>query len=382
MIDPIVYYIQTNLVAVVILAYMFYVNSRKYQNHATEDRIFSLLIWVAMVFCISDMIAWIADGKNTFWVSLGNAVYIAATPVMSYFWADFMYCKNMGQRIWTSKVGKVLTAVLAVLTLLIATSPWTKFCFYVDEHHTYHRTAGAYIAPIAAWLIIITATAIIVARSMKEYGALKNEAVSNIVSFILPIMVSSIFQMLFYGVTILQVGFTVSLLIVFVNRQGNMISLDELTGLNNRHELNRYYDKLMRSDGVQRVCIYVTDINKFKSINDLYGHIEGDHALRMLAEALRKSVAQADTPWFLARYGGDEFVLVGVNKSVEDIDSIKAHVNAEIDKANTIGGKPYKISLSFGYVEGRFGDGDTVATLMERADAQMYEEKSRYKSQK
>lgn len=366
---------------IVILIYISYINSCKFRNRATEDTIFNRLIWSTVAFCVADFYAWHGDGRSFLgaynMVLLGNIFYITFYPAMAFLWVDYTLCKVKGTRIMNYKVGKLFAVVIAVLGALNISTPFTNFLFTIDAENCYHRGLGAIINPLVAWGAIISVTLTIYLSAKKSKRLVDKEAIEMVIFFLIPTFVTMLVQIIFFGVSVFQVGFTLSLLIVFVNRQKNMISHDELTGLNNRHELNRYYDKLIQGgDGVQRVCIYVIDINKFKSINDKYGHMEGDNALKILAMVLKVSVNRnPDSTWFLARFGGDEFVLVGTNKGEYEINEVKEFINAELDRVNSTGERPYSISVSFGYVEGRFGDADTVETLMERADASMYKDK-------
>ena len=85
---------------------------------------------------------------------------------------------------------------------------------------------------------------------------------------------------------------------------------DELTGLPNRTAFDEYIDKFFReiADGNQKFAVEIFDIDSFKTINDTYGHLAGDAALKAIGECLKK--AAEDNACFAARYGGDEFVIL------------------------------------------------------------------------
>ena len=91
---------------------------------------------------------------------------------------------------------------------------------------------------------------------------------------------------------------------------------DPLTGLANRVLLHENFKKAqhraIRND--QKMALLVCDINEFKQFNDSHGHELGDSVLKLVAKTLEKLLRANDT---VARYGGDEFVLI-----LEDIDSI------------------------------------------------------------
>lgn len=92
-----------------------------------------------------------------------------------------------------------------------------------------------------------------------------------------------------------------------LDRSLEMAVTDQLTGLRNRRYVRRHLDSLLRTEAA---AVLILDIDKFKAINDTYGHNVGDAALREVAERLREQLRAVDV---VARYGGEEFlaVLVG-----------------------------------------------------------------------
>ena len=109
------------------------------------------------------------------------------------------------------------------------------------------------------------------------------------------------------------------------------------------------------------------DADGFKQINDRYGHVEGDHALQVISAAL-KEVCSA-SGGFIARYGGDEFVVLQKAAAEQDIIDLCSAINAEV---------PYLLRMSIGYA--RVGDGvDTWQDLLRAADAELYRVKAEKK---
>lgn len=90
---------------------------------------------------------------------------------------------------------------------------------------------------------------------------------------------------------------------VFVKVQNRQIATDALTGLNNRHQFNRQLARMLRrADRSVGFSLIIIDIDRFKAINDTYGHVCGDGAIIQVAEILKESSKQMDV--FLARFGG------------------------------------------------------------------------------
>jgi len=154
---------------------------------------------------------------------------------------------------------------------------------------------------------------------------------------------------------------------------------DLLTGLPNRV---LFKDRLAvaltqaRRKG-KRLGVMFIDIDRFKLVNDTYGHHEGDELLKSFAQRARSCLRSGDT---LARQGGDEFtVLLPDLTSGEDADVIAAKVLAEVKRPFRIAGLDFFTTVSIGI--SLFPDsGETPETLLRNADIAMYQIKGRGKN--
>ena len=174
---------------------------------------------------------------------------------------------------------------------------------------------------------------------------------------------------------------TILMLIFNMFALDSMISLDPLTGLNNKGHLLRYVaqDSNMRREG-RYTYVVMFDVNDFKKINDRYGHSEGDHALILIAQGLRKAIGGMGMPIFLARYGGDEFIIIAHPKSQNDITTLISEarrcVEAECKQAET----PYMISLAAG-AEMIDRDNYSFQECLTIADQKLYADKKALKAE-
>lgn len=165
------------------------------------------------------------------------------------------------------------------------------------------------------------------------------------------------------------------LMLVFYIRSLDLrISLDPLTQLNNRGQLTRYISQRSNLAVEGRLTIVVMlDIDEFKAINDRYGHAEGDKALVFVADSLRKVIHRHSMPSFIARYGGDEFILILHPVAEEEADRLIRELREEIDQAN--GNSSYTLSISVGFSDLKDGP-DSVQSCIERADKLLYHDKA------
>ena len=157
--------------------------------------------------------------------------------------------------------------------------------------------------------------------------------------------------------------------------QYNKISQDELTGLNNRREFRHYLDGVFVSPNTETIFVCMIDVDYFKNINDTYGHVEGDRALILVSKILKKVCSYHNKRLFLARYGGDEFIIAGTNPEEGILEDIKNEVERVSTEENDKSGKPYRVSLSVGYTWGKPSAFGTAASLISEADKNMYEVK-------
>jgi diguanylate cyclase (GGDEF)-like protein len=111
------------------------------------------------------------------------------------------------------------------------------------------------------------------------------------------------------------------------------------------------------------------DVNKFKAINDTYGHIEGDKALRLVADALRKSCSRRG--FFIARYGGDEFTVICELERDQPIMDVHRRIDAALAEVET----PYPLTVSIG--SARYtSDITSRQDLIAQADEELYKAKA------
>jgi diguanylate cyclase (GGDEF)-like protein len=149
-------------------------------------------------------------------------------------------------------------------------------------------------------------------------------------------------------------------------RMHTLAMTDELTGVPNRRSALARLDGLLgRANG--SCAALVVDIDYFKSINDEYGHAEGDQALRAVAATLRGAVAK---PGFIGRLGGEEFILVLPDAGLEHACAIAENVRHEVMKMDTSRWLDRSITVSIGVATSR--PSDTPSTMLQRADAALY----------
>ena len=194
--------------------------------------------------------------------------------------------------------------------------------------------------------------------------------------FMLPPVVGVAVQWTFYGVTILWVMVAVSILFIYINVQNQQIFSDPLTGLNNRRRFSQYLDTRAQAalpEG-QRLYALMIDLDRLKHINDTHGHAAGDRALMRMADALKRACAERND--FLARIGGDEFVLLCQRESEGEVQKTIALLRRHLEELNRLSSEPFDVAFSAGWAE--FGKEGCVSAeaVVTAADRHMYAIKS------
>jgi two-component system cell cycle response regulator len=156
-----------------------------------------------------------------------------------------------------------------------------------------------------------------------------------------------------------------------------MAVTDGLTGLHNRRYLDSHLKTLFDRAVARRrpLSLMITDLDRFKSINDTYGHDGGDDVLREFARRLRKNVRGID---LACRFGGEEFVVVMPDTEAAVAEKVAERIRAEIEHTAFqigTGGTSINVTVSVGVSSLKRGP-DTVEDLMKRADLALYEAKS------
>ena len=123
------------------------------------------------------------------------------------------------------------------------------------------------------------------------------------------------------------------------------------------------------------LLIYI-DIDKFKYINDVFGHKEGDMVLKEGAKLFKSTLREID---IICRIGGDEFLLIFPDSSLNDAPLIRERINKNLEKLNQSLNKLYKISFSIGLSVYDPSNPLSIEELIKIADENMYKEKKKKK---
>ncbi len=149
---------------------------------------------------------------------------------------------------------------------------------------------------------------------------------------------------------------------------------DDLTGLYNRRQLMEYLgrQKALADRATLGFTLCYVDLDHFKRVNDKFGHTRGDEVLKEFAEIAMKVVREED---FVARIGGEEFVMVLINASPKDAEMVANRLRRQT-QAMTIDASDLSFSVTASVGIAMYVAGEEIEHLLDRADAAMYQAKN------
>ena len=153
-----------------------------------------------------------------------------------------------------------------------------------------------------------------------------------------------------------------------------LATLDELTGISNRRgfvTLSKHALSFCKRNDIS-VSLVFLDLNKFKPINDTYGHAEGDKVLINFAGEMRKTFRTSD---LFARLGGDEFVVLFMKQTREQAQLAIDRFQKNIDALNELINDDYTVSFAHGIVEFNPEVHTSIEDMLDESDSLMYEQK-------
>lgn len=343
-------------------------------NLAFRNTILSLIAIMSL-----DVLWTLVEGRPSFGMRTCNAVinvaYLTLTSVVNYFWLQFTERKLGMQRRKEPFFQFLRYLPVLMLAVLSICSVRTGWIFYLSADNTYHHGPYHFLQFIFAYSYMVLSI-IYILRGYSEARTCEQKAqVQTLASFFVLPVTGGMINVFVQGVPLIWPFSTLSLMMVFMDFQDYAISTDGLTGLNNRRQLDSRFQSLLEEGRLPgNAFLLLIDIDHFKQINDNYGHYEGDLALRETAGILKKAVGESNL--FLARYGGDEFAVLGYTGGENAAKEVAETICRLCCERNTASKTPYDITMSVGYAVCAVEGQTTVPELIAEADRMLYSEKA------
>src|SRR6056297_8678 len=158
----------------------------------------------------------------------------------------------------------------------------------------------------------------------------------------------------------------------------NISNTDNLTGLNNRHYLNKIMDNFFKREDIyeKKINLIMIDLDFFKEYNDNYGHVEGDEVIRRVGSKIKEICNSYKIEAF--RYGGDEFLIVDHYLDKKGLEKLGKKINIEVEKLKIKNGKSpisHYITASVGLSQVNVKESSNQNKLLKKVDDALYESK-------
>lgn len=375
-------YFIVNIMFVILLAFAMRIVTRAF-GERTDVRLFRAVAMALITVMVSDAIWCLIDGRMFLLAPqlnmLCNVIYMMASGVVGYTWLIYIQYKLHNWEPATFKQMFISAVPMLVLIFFGLTNSATGWLFKIDKYDNYYRGEFFFIYFIVFVGYFVATLAVAVMKRVRETKpSLRDEYGFIIVILVLP-LIGALMRYYFFSVPTVFTMTTISLLLIMTYRLSMQVSSDSLTGMNNRKSFDEYLEAHMMNLGrIYSMHLVLMDVDDFKSINDVFGHVEGDKALRCLADVIKK--ACGGTGVFCARFGGDEFVLASKDTSDKAIRGVMERINSALSEMNESEDHPYKLTVSMGMGVHTHGEECSPQELIRRADNVMYSYKEEKKN--
>ena len=260
----------------------------------------------------------------------------------------------------------VLRSLMCAGFALVAVNLRTHWIFAIDSSNAYVR--NFMFRALLGLLVVcsLPSSVNLLRQSGFESDPAQKGHMCLTASFPLCILCALLLSYAGERIPVICVSVMIELLCIYTGTVNHQISMDKLTQVNNRQNLIGFMNyKLKNHEG--DLYLLMIDLDYFKTINDTYGHLEGDRALVELSTALKLACKSYPKRPYIARYGGDEFIIV-MEGTREDVERLCESVRAQLNGGDRR--RSYDITVSIGYA--RWTEGMDHKALIQAADEGLY----------
>lgn len=373
------FYVEANIVSIIIFTMML-LRELGSVGKQTKQVVFINIIFAHIIYFLSDICWALILGKYLppipFLVAAVNTINSIVLSAITGFW--FVYVELSQGEKYTGRLRMRLLVLLPVLVSAVIMI--SLFVFFPEtvmtEEYTMTPTYYLIFLSVPVFYIIISTVRSLIRALRKENFAVRSLYLTS-ATYPVSLAVIGIVQTLWLKVPMFCFGCSIMMLYVYISSLNDQVSFDELTKLNNRTQLKKYIasDIPKQNSGKRDRYVLMIDLNKFKYINDYYGHVEGDHAIKRAADALVLACSGSPLKTFIARYGGDEFIIIVKSDDEDPVNKLCLSIKDTLIRLNKESGADYELTASIGYAS-YAGDISSFQAALSEADDALYKEKA------
>jgi diguanylate cyclase (GGDEF) domain len=363
--------VDINIMAVILLSIIFFIAFHRLDRKDVLNRVFLKVSLIIILELLLETTTCIINRHNEKWlIPVSIVIHIclfSISPILTYYWYELI--KNLVVKEQEAVKGGNKLFFLPVIVSIVVTvvSPVFHLVFYITDNNVYHR--GPLFIPVemTIYFYVILSCLLIMKNRNK---LIKEDFIVLFTANIFP-LIGGVIQLFFYGPLLMLSSTAFSLMITYNFLQQRMVQLDSLTGAWNRGSFDYYIEQRLKCNSNDIIGIIYCDLDKLKYINDNYGHMEGDAALKTSISIIKDIIMKNE---IIVRMGGDEFIIITDYKTKQELDLVVDKLREAFVEYNYQSNKSYKIECSFG-ADVFCSDYSSIQQFLNHVDNLMYENK-------
>lgn len=357
--------IQIHLFAICVCLAMLVDTQRHMQAGSSSLRLFRTLLVVCILLLATESASWFFHGS---WKFFWNTVCFSLHAVPGYFFSQYVDVQlGFGEEdLRRRRLERLLPLLLS--ESLIFVNLFTPILFRIDSDGLYRRESLFFLETIISYSYLVYT----LIRIFLQRRHLDRSILQPLLFFHMIPLIGVNAQLYLYGTGFAWPSVALALLVCYIYIQNRQLGTDYLTSASNRLQVDQQLRCRCQNAAKHPFSAIMIDINGFKAINDIHGHLVGDDALVQTVALLRQALRRND---FLARYGGDEFLILTDSHSKEDLEMMANRIKQHFQCFNQHDAKPYKLNLSIGCAVYDPDKRLTPEEFLSLVDDRMYKEK-------
>ncbi len=339
--------IDLNLAAIILFGSVIAIARKRLDPNDRINLVFLYTAFAILAELVLETLTCILNGYPARWLipitaSLHVLLFIIA-PVIPYLWCVFVSNWDVSDEpvVFKRTLLLVIPNILNLITVLL--TPFFGLVFSISGENIYER-GPLFVVPTITTYFYVFYSFFLIAKKRKD---LMRELLVPLTLFGVFPAIGGLIQVLFYGILLMWSSAAFSLIVVFIFIQQRMMQFDPLTGAWTKSSFERYMEeRVCRQKNREPFGVIFIDLDEFKTINDRFGHCEGDYALKKAVSLIKETLRKTD---IIARFGGDEFVVLVKDITRPGIEDIMNRLSENFSLYNKNSEKPYRLEYSSGY---------------------------------
>ena len=374
--------VEAHVVCTVVLVILF-LHQYNSSDQTEPQVIWSRLLFIQILYCLSGVFRVLVDINIIPKSNLSQYIVTAANFGLfgCLCWLTFVYIEIYQKSgLLTSLQHKIYSAIPFIFNVInLVSSPFTGS--FIDISGASMKNGIFFPLMVTINLSYPTIAVILAMLRRSRMTRYERDTISIMAIYPAFFMVCGPLQALNWRIPFLCYAIMISDIFVYINYSDSLVSVDPLTKIANRNGFIRTLSDKLASGDTESLYLFAVDVDDLGSINSSYGRPEGDKALILIANALKK-LRDEEHPCQIARYHGDEFALMADITDKEELELFVEHIRNYISNAVIANNLPYLIRVSIGYSHyEQYSRTETISGLIDEADRMLEEQKEQHKLQ-